>query len=460
MAILEGFRVRNFGVLKDVTLGRLWNQGKEALTPITAIIGKNGVGKSALFDAFGFLADALKSDVETACDVRGRGGFEKIRSQGVKEPIAFDVYYRESRNAQPITYRVVIAEDKFGRPHVLKERLRQRRKGQKYGQPYSFLMLNNGNGVVWKENREGYQKDAFKFRKTKDIETLSGKKKESNKIDVKKGDQIDENENSGPPADNLDLLEYIDTEEASETEPIKLEDPRQLGIATLGALKQHPRISAFRRFIEGWYLSYFTPDAARSLPLAGPQEHLNIHGDNLGNVVQFMEREHPEHFKTILKKIADKIPGVDRIDTEKTSDGRLLLRFNDKGFEDPFYAQKMSDGTLKVFAYLLMLEDPTPPPFICIEEPENGLYHKLLEPLATEFREHATGHKGGSQVFITTHQPYFVNALEPKEVWILEKGEDGFSNICRASEDPLVNDLVEEDLPLGGLWYSDYFDPR
>ena len=248
-------------------------------------------------------------------------------------------------------------------------------------------------------------------------------------------------------AEHLDLftlLESIKAEESSETEIIELDDPRKLGIATIGALKQHPRISAFRRFIEGWYLSYFTPDTARSLPLAGPQEHLNIHGDNLGNVVQFMAREHKQRFHVILKKIADKIPGIDQIDTEKTSDGRLLLRFNDKGFQDPFYAQQMSDGTLKVFAYLLMLEDPTPPPFICIEEPENGLYHKLLEALATEFREHATGHKGGSQVFITTHQPYFVNALEPKEVWILEKGDDGFSKIRRASEDPLVNDLVEE----------------
>lgn len=125
-------------------------------------------------------------------------------------------------------------------------------------------------------------------------------------------------------------------------------------------------------------LSYFTPDAARSLPLAGPQKHLNIHGDNLSNVVQFMEREHPKRFQSILNGIAVKIPGIDKIDTEKTNDGRLLLRFNEKGFQDPFYAQQMSDGTLKVFAYLLLLEDPTPPPFLCIEEPENGLYHKLL----------------------------------------------------------------------------------
>jgi len=228
----------------------------------------------------------------------------------------------------------------------------------------------------------------------------------------------------------------------------------------LGTLKQHPRITAFRQFIEGWYLSYFTPDAARALPMAGPQKHLNIHGDNLGNVVQFMEREHPDRFQKILKRIASKIPGIDKIDTEKTSDGRLLLRFNDRGFHTPFYAQQMSDGTLKIFAYLLLLEDPSPPPFICIEEPENGLYHKLLETLAQEFREHATGKKGSSQVFITTHQPYFVNALEPEEVWVLDKGNDGFSTIRRASDVPLIKEMVAQELPLGGLWYSDYLDAR
>ena len=426
MAKIQGFRVRNFKVLKDVTLGRLWNQQKsQPLSDMTAVIGKNGVGKSALFDAFGFLADALKSGVEEACDARGRGGFERIRSQGETGPIEFDVYYKQHGNARPITYEMAIDADESGRPYVLRERLRQRRSGQKRGCPFSFLMLEAGKGWVWRGEEEGLA------------------------IDESKGQLHLEG-----------LRELVAPEESSETEYIELEDQRKLGIATLGALAQHPRISAFRRFIEGWYLSYFTPDAARSLPLAGPQPHLNIHGDNLGNVVQFMKREHPHRFKTILDRVAAKIPGINQIDTEKTSDGRLLLRFNDKGFEDPFYAQQMSDGTLKVFAYLLLLEDPTPPPFLCIEEPENGLYHKLLETLAYEFRQHASGARGGSQVFVTTHQPYFVDALDPPEVWILEKGADGFSTIRRASEEPIVNNMVAEGLPLGGLWYSDYLDPR
>ena len=430
MAKIEGFRIKNFGVLKDVTLGRLWNQQQaEPLTPMTAVIGRNGMGKSTLFDAFGFLADALKSGVEEACDSRGRGGFERIRTQGQRGPIEFELYYKESRNARPITYEVSIDADRSGRPYVLKERLRQRRSGQKRGWPFSFLMLNDGKGVVWKGDQAGRQID-----EKREVFDVFGLMKS-----IASGEE---------------------QEESRETEVVELSDVRRLGIATLGSLKQHPRISDFRKFVEGWYLSYFTPDAARSLPLAGPQAHLNIHEDNLGNVVQFMQREHPRRFQAILEHIAEKIPGIDKIDTEKTNDGRLLLCFNDKGFDDPFYSQQMSDGTLKVFAYLLLLEDPAPPPFLCIEEPENGLYHKLLQALAAEFREHATGRKGGSQVFITTHQPYLVDALNPAEVWVLEKGLDGCSTVRRAGDDVVVKNMAAEGLPLGGLWYSDYLDAR
>jgi predicted ATPase len=120
----------------------------------------------------------------------------------------------------------------------------------------------------------------------------------------------------------------------------------------------------------------------------------------------------------------------------------------------------MSDGTLKVFAYLLLMEDPEPAPFICIEEPENGLYHKLLEALALELRAHATGKKPSPQIFVTTHQPYLVNALSADEVWILEREEDGYATIRRAADDDTVRELVAEGLPLGNLWYSDYLDPR
>lgn len=353
MAKIEGIKIKNFRSLKDVAVGRLWNQqNAESLTPMAVVIGKNGVGKSTLIDVFGFLADALKLGVEEACDSRGRGGFETIRSQGQTGPIEFEIYYKEDGSARPITYELSIELDESRRPFVQKERLRQRRRKQTRGWPFSFLILNNGKGLVWKGE---------------------GEKIEEDKNDLNLDDFLNT------------LIEEARSEESKETELVELSDKRKLEIATLGSLKQHPRISAFRQFIEGWYLSYFTPNSARNLPLAGPQKHLNLMGDNSSNVVQFMDREHLVRFQKVLGRIAKKIPGIGTIKTYRDpTSSHLHLLFQVKGFDKPFFTPQMSDGTLKVFVYLLLLEDPNPPSFICIEEPENVLYHKLLETLAQE----------------------------------------------------------------------------
>nr|WP_294504369.1 AAA family ATPase [uncultured Rhodopila sp.] len=399
MALIEGFRVHNYRSLRDITLGRIpFENDGDPLSPLTAIIGKNGSGKSTLFDAFGFLADCLIIGVEAACEKEQRGGFDRMRSQLVEEPIRFEVRYRETPDTSPISYNVSIDIDLTGRPFVASEVFwPQWETGDKEHPP--LMRLSHGAGLV-----------------------LAG--------------------------------------DSGEETQVHLTDIRHLGVATLGTLRDHPRIANFRDFLKGWYLSNFTSDAARGLPIAGPQRHLNSRGDNLGNVVQFMERDNKERFQSILHRIAERIPGIKEIKTKVTEDGRVLLRFYDKGFVDPFFAQQMSDGTLKLFAYMLLLEDPEPPPLICIEEPENGLYPKLVEILAQEFRAHATGANNAPQIIVTTHQPYFIDALSPEEVWILEKGANGFSTIRRASDIELVRNMVAEGLPLGGLWFSDYLDPR
>lgn len=149
MARIEGIKITNYRVLKDITLGKIWStQNETPLTPLIAVIGKNGVGKNCLFDVFGFLSDCLKMGVEEACDARGRGGFSRLRSQKHKGPIRFQIYYREDTRSRPIiTYELAIDEDDTGRPYVSSERF-QRRCGQTRGQPFSFLILNDGKGVA------------------------------------------------------------------------------------------------------------------------------------------------------------------------------------------------------------------------------------------------------------------------------------------------------------------------
>jgi predicted ATPase len=401
MAQIEGLRIQNYRGLKDVTLGKTYENQKAAPLPsLMAIIGPNGSGKSSLMDALGFLGDCLRVGVEEACDRPHRGGFERLRTRGEDGPIQFEVYYRQEANSRPISYSLHINSD-GSRPYVAYERLRQRRLGQKHGRPYPFLELEKGQGYAWAGQATA-------------------------------------------------------KEEGNERIEVQLEVSQRLGITTLGNLADHPRIVAFREFLEGWYLSYFVPEQSRSLPMAGAQKHLDREGRNLANYLEFMERQHRARFATVLSQIAQKIPGIRSIKTERQKDGRLLLLFNELGYVDPFYASDMSDGTLKMLAYLLLLEDPDPSPLVGIEEPENGLHHQLLEPLALEMKRNSERERG-PQIVVTTHSPYFVDALIPREVWVLDKGENGFSTIACAANLPTIQELFKQDIPLGSLWYSNHF---
>ncbi len=402
MAVLEGIRIQNYRSLKDVTLGKTFEQQKKDELPrLMAVIGANGVGKSTLLDALGFLGDCLSDGVEAACDRPQRGGFERLRTAGETEPIRFEIRFRQAVKDRPISYSLEIGQDKRGRAIVTYERLRQRRKGEASGQPYSFLELKNGEGFAWSGEETG-------------------------------------------------------SEEGEKKIPVRMSDRQVLGISTLGTLKDHPRISQFRSFLSGWYLSYFVPELARAQPMSGADPHLNRRGDNLAKYLQYIEREKPQGFKAALDLISLKLPGVERIKSARAPDGRLLLEFHAQGYAEPFFQQDMSDGSLKLLAYLLLMEDPDPAPLIGIEEPENGLHHQLLAVLAQELSAFATRQRG-PQVLVTTHSPNFVDALTPSEVWILQKGTDGYSQVTRASDIPGVQELSDEGIPTGSLWYSNHF---
>lgn len=401
MAILEGLQIQNFRALRNVTLGKTFDNQKRPLPHLMAIIGANGTGKSTLLDALGFLGDCLQEGVEAACDKTQRGGFEALRTRGVNEPIKFEVRYRQNSDARPISYSLHIDADKHGRVMVVYERLRQRRSGEGWGQPYSFLEITDGRGTVW-------------------------------------------------------AGESTKTAEGSRRDDIGMSDRQALGVSTLGTLLDHPRIAAFRDFLSGWYLSYFVPQLARKQPLTGADPHLDRTGENLARYVQFVARENPDGFQKMLDRIAPKIPGILSIKPIPAPDKRLLLSFHASGYQEPFFQQDMSDGTLKMLAYLLLMEDPNPAPLIGIEEPENGLHHQLLASLASEFKEFARKARG-PQMLITTHAPNFVDALTPDEVWILDKGRDGFSTLKLAADIPGVSALFDEGIPMGNLWFSNHF---
>jgi predicted ATPase len=178
-----------------------------------------------------------------------------------------------------------------------------------------------------------------------------------------------------------------------------------------------------------------------------------MRGENVAQVAQFLHDHHSDRFQAILDAMKRRVPGVSKVAAEPTVDGRLVLRFQDGAFKDPFIARYVSDGTIKMFAYLVLLHDPKPFPLLAVEEPENQLYPELLRELVEEFRDYAGR---GGQVFVSTHSPEFLNGLKLDEVyWLAKKG--GYTQIHRAADSVTLKSLVAEgDLP-GALWRQGVF---
>jgi len=370
----------------------LENVKLSALAPLTVLLGPNGSGKSTVLDVFAFLSECFTIGLRRAWDRRNR--FRELRTRGATGPIMIEMKYREAPHHPLITYHVAVDEQPSG-PVVAEEWLRWKR--QSYGQPFYFLRFAHGRGHVVS------------------------------------GEMPDQNEERVPEA--LDSSELF-------------------AVNTLGQHARHPRVSALRRFITGWYLSYLSIDTVRDTPEAGPQERLSLTGDNLANVVQYLSERHPDHLRRITDALIRRVPRLERVDAEMLADGRLLLQVKDAPFERPILAKFASDGTLKMLAYLLVLYDPSPPSFVAIEEPENHLHPRLLQELAEECRSAASR----SQVMATTHSPAFVNGLTANEVWIMYRDRSGYSHARRASDVPLVQHMAAHGGSLGQLWMEGYFE--
>ena len=234
----------------------------------------------------------------------------------------------------------------------------------------------------------------------------------------------------------------------------QLDSSERIAVNTLGQLAKNPRVSALRRFITGWYLSYLTADNTRTTPEAGPQERLSATGDNLPNVIQYLKEHHPDRLDDILDTLSHRVPKLEKVDASMMADGRLLLQIKDAPFDRPILAKFASDGTLKMLAYLTVLYDPEPPQLIGIEEPENHLHPRLLPELAEECRESASR----TQLMVTTHSPFFVNGLKPAELWVLFRDKDGYTQARRAADMRGVKEFMDEGAMLGHLWMEGHFD--
>jgi predicted ATPase len=387
---IVSIKIKNYRMFKNIHI--------RDIPPFCVIIGANGTGKSTLFDIFGFLRDALKNNIRQALQIRG--GYREIITRGQEqEDIEIEMQFRMKilDTERLVTYQIIIGQNN-NRPVIKREILRYKRG--EHGKPFHFLDFQLGQGYAI-TNEEDFSK----------------------------------------PDKELDREEQ------------QLESNDILAIKGLGQFQRFKAATAFRSLIENWHVSDFHISEARGSKEISYAEHLSPTGDNIATVAQYIYQQYPEIFQQILEKMKQRVPGISSVEAKETEDGRLILRFQDQAFKDPFIDRYVSDGTMKMFAYLILLFDPNPHPLLCVEEPENQLYPTLLKELAEEFAHYSDQ---GGQVFVSSHSPDFLNAVPLASIFWLIKSQ-GITQIHRAADSEILKNLVAEgDLP-GYLWNQGWF---
>lgn len=358
------------------------------LTSLAAFVGTNGAGKSSLFDALVFLHDCLSRGVAEAASMRG--GFREIVSRGSCGPIAITIKFRGSKKEPVLTYRVELSCDDFGEAYVSLEQLRVR-KGSS-GSPWIVLDIREGQGWALRGVPESY-------------------------IAV-----------------------------GEEREPIELSSSRTLAVDSLGQLSDYPLESSLRALINNWFVVAPTSiyhDADRPSSTA---QFFSTRG--MAKVARRLWSHDPKAFEDIVRSMSRRISGVDDIVVQPLPNGEVHLLFGDRSLDASFPQESVSDGTLRLFSYLLLLAEVEPSSLLCIEEPEGLLHPDLLPALMEELQRYADR---GGQVLVSTHSPLVLDSLKPDQVYALVK-HGGFSRVNKVSQMPIVVALYREGNKLGSLW--------
>lgn len=406
--MLLGIHIQNFGVLHDTVFGlsyaeliheplqrledifdatrRVVPDDRQPIGQICALIGRNSTGKSAFFAALSFLSDCMRHGVPFASDHEERGGFMKLRTTGDTADIRFELLFTDRDPTTFLSYEICLSCNTHGRPRVFRESVHRATFQRDHFDIENLLSLENGRGTI------------------------------------------------------LD---------AGSIQHAGVTDTKVPALSVYGALLAYPSLNLIFEQVTRWFFGHFeiqqTPPAPAA-DLTGGMRHLNVQGDNVNNVLDYYQKEHPDLYDSIISRISDRLPDEKRIDQAFRSGG-------------------VTSGIRKLYTLLLLLEDPRPRPLICMEEPDGGLYHDMVDSLSFALRDYVIRNPE-CQVLFTTHSPYILEAMKPEEVWVFERRPSApgsavsglFTQTRCVARDSVVRAMHAQGVGMGALWYSGHLD--
>lgn len=187
----------------------------------------------------------------------------------------------------------------------------------------------------------------------------------------------------------------------------------------------------------------------------GDNNYLRSHGGNLAAVLLRLEREDLDRYELICEQMGRILPGFDRFELEE-SFGKVPLRWKARGTDKTFGAHGTSDGSLRVFALVTLLNLPAEmlPSVLLLDEPELGLHPVAVTLVGGMIRSLSEER----QIIVATQSPLLVDAFDLEEIFVLDLRE-GRTEVRKLSSDD-YRVWLDEDFTPGELWQKNLLGGR
>ena len=364
------------------------------LEPLNVLIGPNGSGKSNVIEAVELLH---ATPTNLAAAIRDGGGVDewlwKGRDQRQERAATIDVVLDAGApTRRPLRYRLEVAAV-GGRVEVLDEAIEETAAQQGKDDVYFYYRFRRGAPVVNVKDATGetrFSRHLQRERLSPDQSVLAQRK-------------------------DPDL--YPEITWAGE------------------------RFGAMQTFRE-WTFGRYTP-LRQPQRTDHPEDKLLDDASNLALVLNQIEHRDGRRFDDLLARF---FPRYERMST-RISGGTVQFYLHEPGFRAPIPATRLSDGTIRFIAILAVLLAPSPPPLVCMEEPELGLHPDAVALLADLLVEASAR----MQLIVTTHSDALISELtnQPDAVITCERPGEG-TILRRLDPDRLRSWL--DDYRLGDLW--------
>jgi len=368
------------------------------LQPLNVLIGPNGAGKSNLIEALELLRS---TPVDLAAAIRDGGGAQEWlwKGEGANKAATIDIVTGDvdvdldTLTRKPLRYRLEFTETR-SRVEVLDEAIENVKPLPGHVEPFFYYRFQHGRPAI--NIRKFWEGDGWQNR----------------------------------------ALERVDLA-PDQSVLAQFQDPKIYPEVTwLG--RKFRQIQVFREWTFGRYAHLRQPQ-----PADLPEDSLLPDSSNLALLLNQIDHQDPVIFNQMLKRF---FPRFERMST-RVSSGSVQFFLHESGFRHPIPATRLSDGTIRFVAILALLLSPSPPPFVCIEEPELGLHPDAVALMADVLVEASQR----MQLLVTTHSDALVSALSDKPSAVVACERPGAGTVLRRL-DPEKLKFWLEDYQLGDLW--------